>query len=810
MKNLSFIFLLSTISLFAQQTPQNPNTGKVIGKLFDAETSQPVEYTTVALYRLRDSSVAGGAISDGNGGFTIDKLTFGRYFARITAIGYKTKVIDSILITPQNLETDLGKISLYSSTVALQTVDVNAEKDMVTNTLDKQVINVDKNIASSGGSAVEVMQNIPSVSVDVNGSISLRGNNNVTILIDGKPSSFAGLSSGDILSQIPASSIEQIEVVTNPSVKYDPDGTSGIINIILKKNSNNGISGNISANAGTGDKYNLSANLSYKYDKVNIYGTYDGRSNQFNGTGTNERTSYINNTTSYLSQEQVFKNHMRPQNGSVGMDYFINTQNTISVLGKFRRFFLDGNNSSIDENSDSAKTILSQITRNSSLQRDGRFGEYTVTYKKTFDTKGQEFTTDVFYNQGNVTLTNQNFLLSSPLLRSLSTNSLNMVIGQSNYIHPFDNGKIEVGGKLSLRTLRLSNENYSYDTQQFQWILNPLSQNISTHNEDIYALYGTYSSSLSGLQYQIGIRGEQTQFELQTNGIKNKKDYLVIYPSLHFSYGLPANQELMLSYSRRVDRPGVRQLLPFADYSDSLNVQIGNPNLQPQFTNSFELGHSIILFERTSFNTTLFYRYTTNIIGTVTTLQNGGGTLTTFDNIAKGTSSGIEIIGNQPLAEWWRINVTFSYFNSMIEGKTATTTINTKANSWLTKFNSNMTLWEDVQFQLIGNYNSPSILGGGGGGNNFMGQSVVSQGTMKAIYSVDAALRKDFLNKSLSVNLRVSDIFNTRVFGVNTVGENFSTATERRMDTRGIFLGISYRFNNYKPQEKRDGGTEDF
>ncbi|MDP3830697.1 MAG: carboxypeptidase-like regulatory domain-containing protein, partial [Ignavibacteriaceae bacterium] len=320
-----WIFVLSTFLSFAQTDRQSQNVnfvpiGKLSGEIYDKITSKPIEYSNVVLYSSKDSSIVNGTITNSSGEFSFEKLSFGKMYVKMSYIGYKTKVIDSITINPKNKELNLGRILLEPSAINLSEVLVSSERDMMVNNLDKKVINVEKNITSSGGTAVDVMQNIPSVSVDVDGEVSLRGNKNVTILIDGRPNGLASIGSGDLLNQIPASSIESIELVTNPSAKYDPEGTAGIINIVLKKRTNIGLNGIISVNAGTGDKYNSSLNFNLRQFPFNFFASYDGRVGNMTGIGTTNRLTSLSGVSSTLFQDQTEKNLMLTHNANAGFD----------------------------------------------------------------------------------------------------------------------------------------------------------------------------------------------------------------------------------------------------------------------------------------------------------------------------------------------------------------------------------------------------------------------------------------------------------------------------------------------------------
>ncbi|MDD3743948.1 MAG: TonB-dependent receptor, partial [Lentimicrobiaceae bacterium] len=322
-------------------------SGKLTGLLVDKATKHPVEYGSVALFRQNDSTLVGGTISNAKGQFTINDIAPGRYFIRVQFMGFEDLLVKGIMINPRTPSVDLGELALSASATAIKGVEVVAEREMMINNLDKKIINVDKNIAAIGGSAVDVMQTIPSVTVDVDGNLSLRGSQNITILVDGKPSGLAELSSGDLLQQIPASSIQSIEIVTNPSVRYDPEGTSGIINIVLKKRSLQGFNGMASVTGGTNGSYNTSLNLNYRKDRVNVFAGYDNRVGTFKGTGSMLRTTVSDEFTANLTQNETSEFSRNMQSLNTGMDYKLNDRNTLTFNFQLRDMHFDNDGSRI-------------------------------------------------------------------------------------------------------------------------------------------------------------------------------------------------------------------------------------------------------------------------------------------------------------------------------------------------------------------------------------------------------------------------------------------------------------------------------
>ncbi len=792
-------------------------SGKITGTLIDIQSGKPIEYGNIVLYRFRDSSMVTGTISNSQGKFLFDNVNAGRYFLKISFIGFETKVIDSLFVTPRNQEIDLGTIKLTPAVFKLGEVVVQGEKELIINNLDKKVINVEKDLTNVGGSALDVMQNLPSVTVDADGNVALRGSTNIRLLIDGKPTNMEGLSNYDILTQIPASQIEQIELITNPSVRYDPEGTAGIINIVLKKRKEAGINGIVTLNAGTGDKYSTSFNFNYRLDGFNLYTGYDGRINKFNSYGSNNRISMIQNSSQVLNQTQFGFNKMTSNNFTLGADYNINDFNSLSTSLKYRNNSFANNFSNQDLFYNSNDQLSSKNNRSNTGDRTFKSLNFTFGYKKTFEQKGREYTADFLFSDFKMDRLEDAEQLNSIYLPSNSqTQSLRRLSGigknqmyilQSNYIHPFSNGiRIEAGFQSTIRKINTHSDYFNYDYSNNLFVENFSLKNYFDYSEQIHAVYGIVSHSIHGIKYQFGLRGEKvlTKSHLPLSNESFRNDYSSIYPSIHISYEFLPMNEVQLSYSRRVDRPNNRQINPVVDYADSLNVFAGNPYLKPQYTNSFELNLNNAL-GFIFMNTSVFYRTTSGIISTVSTLQSNGVLYSTFDNVAKGENYGVEFIWTQPVTKWWRLVANFSYFRIKLNGQ-GIVNVNQDGTSWTSRIMSSFTFWDKTQLQVVFNYNSPTIMMSGGmgfGGSGRYGTQAIAQGKIYEMYGLDLGLRKDFFGDKLSVNLRLSDVFNTRKFKGEVNGEGFNSIFDRKMDSRVLYIGISYKFNNYQNKRER-------
>lgn len=808
-KNFIIILLvvLSQI-IFSQNRSGNQQgmmmNGKISGTVIDAQTKQIIEYCNIILFNHRDSSMVTGTISGKGGKFFIENVKPGIYSLRASYIGYYSRTIDSIFVTPRNPEVDLGTIALDEKTIELTNVVVTGEKEVIINNLDKKVINVEKDLTNVGGTAVDVVQNIPSVSVDADGNISYRGNQNIRILIDGKPSELLGLGSGDILSNIPASQIESVELVTNPSARYDPEGTGGILNIVLKKRINGGLNGNISLTAGTGDKFNGSLNFNYKLPDVNFFASIDSRIHNADNNGNSFRTNNINNSLSFLDQlnDGTF-NHFG-HNFTAGFNITPDNYNTYTFSLRYRKFGFDTESLVKTKNLNSLNEVTRYFERSSDADRRMNALQYSFSYKRTFDEKGAELTGDVilgdfrFNRDENFLQKNFNKDLTpngeTLTQRGLSNNKNLQWTIQSNYINPIEGfGRIETGFKVTLKNFNSKNDYLNFYNNSNIWLNDITRKTDFDYKENVYAVYGIYSNKIGDFQYQLGLRAEKAEVtgteNLTSSSFNN--DYFSIYPTVHLVQSLPAQQELQFSYSRRVERPNNRRLNPYVDRSDSLNIYYGNPELKPEFINSFELGYSK-LFGKTALTSSIFYRNTNDAITNYTVVNDNGITETTWRNLAKSLSYGLELTFSSPVVDWFRTNTSFTYFKNEFEGLS----ISNSDYSWMAKMNNTFMLSKDFNFQINLNYNAPTIMG---------------QSKMKEQFATDFAMKKDFLDGQLSLTFRLSDVFNTRKWESETIGQNFITTSYRKMESRVAYLGISYRLspgNNNRERERRPRDDE--
>jgi len=787
------------------QPPRNlPQIGHLYGKLVDASTRKPVPYASVALLKLRDSSVVNGMLTRENGEFSLEKLPFGTFNMRITFMGYET-IYKRVTISPKSIDQDLGNIPLRADAKLLGTVEVTGQKSAFTMGIDKKVFNVDRNLVSVGGTAQDVLKNVPAVNVDIDGNVTVR-NASPTIFVDGKPSTLT-------LDQIPADAIESVELITNPSAKYDAEGMSGIINIVLKKNKKAGINGMIMAGAGTGDKYNGGGNINVRQGKVNLFANYMINAMRNWGDGTTDRTNFINGDTSFLYQHSDSRNTPRFQFGRIGLDYYLDNRNTLSISQNI----VDGSFRSYED----LRSTFNKGDSLSSRVNNNKFGfrNYTTQlgFKHTFAEPNKEWTADFSYNRstnnrnGSFTtqpLTPAGNATGQPILQhNHSDGKTTFITIQTDYTDPIgEKGKLELGLKTTLRNYSSIYDVFDQDTATGQYVFNDLLSNDYKYKEQIYAGYVNYAGTIGQWGYQGGLRVEQYVYSgeipSESKEFKPTKARPGLFPSVYLSRKMEHDQELQLNYSRRVTRPNFFQLIPYRDYTDPLNQREGNPNLQPEYTNSIEFSY-VKNWKNSNFLGTAYFRNTNNLLSTISTPLGKDTLLTTFVNADHNNSYGAELTLKKTLFGIWDITANTNLYHMEITTTQDKETFKNSDFSWNAKINSELKLPANFTLQISGNYQAPTIAlpNNSSSGRGFMMIPASAQGTIKGMSSVDAGLKKDFLkNKAASLTLSLSDVFNTRQYELNQVAPAFAQDYIRKRESRILRLTFSYRFGKFDSQ----------
>jgi outer membrane receptor protein involved in Fe transport len=805
-----FVLLFSTFVQAQEGNFKRPQSGpppfaKLSARVIDANSTQAIEFATVSLFRMPKDTLIGGIVTNANGSFELENLRPGKYKMVISFMGYKSLVIDTLVLRKLE-ERDLGNIALGSNEKVLREVTIETQQDMVKNTIDKKVFNAEKLAIANGGSANDVLTQVPTVSVDIDGNISLRGSGNVTILIDGRPSVMSGAGRAGVLSGIPASAIESVEVITNPSAKYDPDGMSGIINIVLKKNKLQGTNGNASISAGTNNKYNGNISYNLRKKKVNIYTNYSFRYNERYGRGDVKRTTYMGDSAIYLIQKNNSDNLNRNHSAKVGMDYNASKLATFGFNATMNYENKTEQEKLVNNSVNESTQLASAFNRYTNNPSDGLSQDYNLNYRQKFKNPKQLLSVESNYsinnNFSNSMYQQENFWEDYHEIipywfyqNNRSNTDFSINSNTIDFESPlFKNGKIESGLKNTNR--EIDNDFYSetFNNSVGSFLADDSLNNRFVYNENIYAAYTSYGQTLGKWSYKAGLRAEQanTKSTLINNNTSFVNNYFNVFPTAFINRKINDKQEVQLNYGRRINRPGTRQLSPFTDYSNPLILRVGNPYLNPEYTHNLELSY-LYNHKKVNFSTTVFYRKTVDLIMRNISINSNNQTIVTFTNLGSSENMGIETVSRIELYKWWNITANLNGFQTVIQGTNQDGEINTSNLSWNAKFLSNMLLKKGWSLQASGLYNARNIM---------------AQGTILPMSQVDFALKKDVFKNKGTFTLSVTDIFDQMRFRINTSGSNFSQEVERKRETRVATLTFNYRFGSGDFAQRRTRNKE--
>ncbi|WP_439559083.1 TonB-dependent receptor domain-containing protein [Dyadobacter sp.] len=772
---------------------------KVTGKIVDAQTSSPLGYASIRLFKAADSSFVSGAITDETGGFIVD-ISAGNYYALSEFIGYKPQFTSNVRLNAANSPLDLGLIKVSPSARTLDEVTVQAEKSTMELSLDKKIFNVGKDLANAGGTAVDILTNVPSVAVDVEGNVSLRGSGNVRILIDGKPSGLVSIKGASGLQQLQGSMIERVEIITNPSARYEAEGMGGVINIVLKKERKEGINGSFDIITGHPTNYGAAANVNYRRKNLNFFINYT--MSYRNTPGKNFVYQELYRDDSTFIMERDMKTNLKGMANSArgGIDYYFNPKNILTGsytwrTSKGKRF----STLTYRDYLTNINNLTSYTIRTQDETETEPNSEYSITYKKTFNRKGQEFTADVryldnwensdqYYNE-NVYNPNGSPSDIAPLLqRAVNYETEKQLLFQADYVHPFaKDGKFEAGARSSSRDMT-NDYTVTQRANDGGWITLPNLTNDFLYEENINAVYGIVGNKTGKVSYQAGLRAEWTGVttELKQTAEVNKRTYANLFPSVHVTYDLAKQNAFQLSFSRRVRRPQYNDLSPFATYSDNRNYWSGNPDLNPEFTNAFELGH-IKYLAKGSLASSLYYRHTNGKITSIRRVQEDGSSYTRPENLGTEDAYGAEFTSSFNPIQWWKFDASFNFFRAITDGANVDDTFKSDTYSWFVRAMSRLTLWKTTDVQLRGNYEAPQQ---------------TPQGRRKALATLDLAATRDILKNNATLTLSVIDVFNSRKFRSITEGANFYARNSSQGRLRQINLTLNYRLHQAKKKSK--------
>jgi outer membrane receptor protein involved in Fe transport len=796
---LLFVFSI----LFATQSWAQA-AGSVSGKLHNSK-KQPVSYATVTLMR-NDSTIAGGDLSKDDGSFSITPVAVGNYHLRIQAIGVTTKWMDVGITDAAN--KNLGTIKLDQTDNTLKDVTVTGEKAVMELKVDKKVFNVEKNTTTAGGSATDVLQNVPSISVDADGNISLRGKGNVNILIDGKPATLLGGDVASALQSLPASSISNVEVITNPSAKYDAQGTTGIINIITKKDGRLGMNGTATVGAGTNDKYNGNLGLSLRKGKWNTFLNSSFRVNNTWNNVTNDRTDKVPTDGNY-QYHYTYEHVPRKFNGyfnAIGATYDADQYNSFTFTGNVNKMafgFKDYSDYNVYSRFGEPHTRIFNQQRNSSFSGNPFSLSGSIDYKRKFKKKDEELTANATY--ANTTMERRQYFDTRTVDTSISlvkqrapgkggNNTLTVL---ADYTDPLftKNGKLGLGFKSQF--FEFTSDNKSFVDSGFGEKADLTLKADFDYRQTIHAAYINWNDQLGKFSYQLGLRAENAIYDGEGKVPYDSSfhnSFTNLFPSAFASYQLKNQQTVYLSYTRRTNRPGFMQLIPFVDLSNPSTINKGNPALLPEFIHNIEANYNKTTKKGNNYIFSAYYAYTQNMTEKIIRPVDSAEAATyhvsenaLFSqpvNIKSGVTYGLEGMARIQIMKPWDATMSVNVFqNQLTIGNSnpylSSLLSNNSGITWFGKLNTNVRLPKNFSLQINANYEGPKV---------------ITQGNQSESYWVDVALRKNLWKNKATLVLNCSDIFLTRVFITDYITASYDQTINRVKETRIGNITFTYRF----------------
>ncbi|EKN17093.1 hypothetical protein HMPREF1076_02227 [Parabacteroides goldsteinii CL02T12C30] len=820
MKKKMSIVLAGMLLCFAPDMFANETDGKIKGIVMDGELGGPLEFVTVQVKAKGSDKIVQGSVTGSDGNYTIGGLKKGEYVVTFSYIGYE-EVSKNISISSDNQILSLGELTLAEDANQLGEVEVVAKRPQMRFEIDRKVFDATQDIAAEGGSASDLLSNIPSVEVDNEGSVSLRGNSSVTIWINGKASGLTADNQADILDMMPAGDIKQVEVITNPSARYSPEGTAGIINIILKDDRKPGYYGSVKVGADTDGGYQASGNINYSSSKVDAYANLNYRNREFKGGGITSRLNTTDN--SFLDQTNDSKRQHNNWFGRFGATWHITKSDDLAfnVTGMTG----SGDNSeNIHYNSiDSQKNTIYTSDRITNGDSDMKMYNLELNYVHKFS---ENSNIDLMVSNNQWRRDGMNIFRQSTVYTDPSQTANPLYQTQENDIKDktwevqadytnkiSDMARIEAGYKGTFQRNASPVDTYTgttaEDIRQDESLYNRF-----LYNQDVHALYMTYGGKWNKLSYQAGLRGEywrvdtrSLDFDQEFNGKASEtfeKDYFKLFPSAFISYDLPKNNELQVNYTRRLRRPWGGQLNSFRNISDASNISFGNPELTPEYSHSFELNYIKSWESGHTLSLSGYYRSTDDVIQRIRFLNTEDNVMyTTSENVAKSQASGLEIVGKDKLFKILDLTTTVNLYYSKLDGfsylpqgaETPVIGDTDESFAWNVRMIANLSLPWGVSLQGTGNYNSKQLM---------------AQGHREPNYSVDLGLRKSFLSDKLTLSINARDLLDSRKFRTVTAGDGFWQDSENWRGGRRVGFTLTYNFGNMnKKKDKSKSRSEE-
>lgn len=771
--------------------------GEIKGKIVDNEDKSPLSYVSVAIYSAENNQLQTGTITTEAGTFSIANIKPGQYYAEFTFIGYEKTTIKNLVVQSEQSVVDIGTIKFHRSVNQLDEIEIVADELAVEYRIDKKVINASQQLTSASGTAVDILQNVPSITVDIDGTVALRGSTGFMVLIDGRPTV---MEPSDALRSIPSNSIENIEIITNPSAKYNPDGTAGIINIVTRKNKLQGISGTANLNAGNFGRYGGGALVNFTNSKWNVFLAADlnnGGRKRFN---FDERLTFSDNTASYIRSQGDELNDRESRILRGGVGYKLTENDYLSVefnVGRYAREeesemdFIEG----IQEGQ-----ILNRYFSQNYGKRQGNFHSINGLYQHDFEGEEHNLSAQIQYRNriGEDISTNQMVDADG----NISSGQINTEDGpgavlQTNldYIRPLgESAKLETGYQSRIGRSTDETTLSWYNPNSGDYELQPEFSNNISYDRNIHSLYGIYATEKGKVGLQAGLRGEYTLRTIGPTATQPgfKLDRFDYFPSAHVSFQLPSEQQAIISYSRRIDRPRSWYLEPFITWQDAFNVRQGSPALLPEYINAFEINY-IKGFGNHSFTIESYYRNTQNKVEHIRSVYTDNVMLRRPENVGQDFALGGEVVLNLNLYSWWSLDLSGNFYQYRLDGQLDDQVFDRQSFNWNTRFSTTFRPFEGNRIQINSRYNS---------------RSVTAQGERGDFMTADIAISQEFWKKKMTGILQVRDLFGPVQRDNSSAGDDFRNYGYRYNYAPQVAVTLNYRFNNYK-QSKGDRGEEE-
>ena len=811
-KNLLIVvlFILSHSYIMGQK---NVNLVLVSGKIIEIETNLPLEYATITFFSKVENKMKGGGITDPDGNFSIS-IPQGTYDVSVEYFSFENITKLNVNF---NQDTNLGTLKMNSDLQALDVVDIIAEKTTVEIKLDKKIYNVGRDLTVRGGSVSDVLDNVPSVSVDIEGNVALRGNGNVRILINGKPSGLVGLNSTDALRQLPADAIEKVEIITSPSARYDAEGTAGILNIILRRSKILGLNGAIIINSGYPNQLGASGNINYRTGDINVFNNSgysyrkspgsSGVETEFFNTEYDEDGILIQDSpNTFRNEYRTFERIRKGFNSNTGVEWYITP--TTSLTTAFLASKSNNSNESFNraETLDLTGAVISESVRYDPETETDQTTQFSVNFDKqfhgnsehrlTFDFQLENSSEDegsIIYNDG----------IAAERVRTIEDQK--RVLIQSDFTLPInDKTRLEVGYNSRFST---NTTDYSLEfAEDDSFILDTNVSNVLVYKENVNAVYTQYGSKVKNkFSFLLGLRMEATNItisQLSSNEYSNS-NYIGLFPTINLGYEFSENQNLTVGYNRRISRPRSRFLNPFPSRSSATNLFQGNPNISPSYSNGVDIGYLNTL-EKITLNTSLYYNHATDVF-TYISEDTGDEVVINGEsvpvirrgpiNLAEDDRLGFEFTLTYRPSKKWNMNANFNLYRSAVKGNYKGLSYDSENLGWFVRLNNKYTLPRNIEWQTRLSYSGPTV-------------DAINR--REGIFSSNVAFSKDLFKEKASITLNINDLFNTQRRNLESTTPTFYSDGYYRWRVRSYSLSFTYRFNQAKKRSKQGQYGSDF